>query len=93
VVVVGQSQPQVVFEIMGRQGEVAPEESVLRTRYSEGLAAYRTRRWDEARRSFTAALEAVPGDGPSMALLSRIENLQKSPPAADWDGSWHLDHK
>ena len=93
VVVVGQTQDQVVFEVMGRKGELAPEQTLLRTRYSEGLAAYRGRRWDEARRSFIAALEAIPGDGPSMALLSRIETLQNSPPAADWVGSWHLDHK
>jgi class 3 adenylate cyclase len=93
VVVVGQIQSQVVFEVMGRKGELAPEQTLLRTRYSEGLAAYRARRWDEARRSFIAALEAIPGDGPSMALLSRIETLQNGPPAADWDGSWRLNHK
>ena len=93
VVVVGQTQSQVVFEVMGRKGELAPEQTLLRSRYSEGLAAYRARRWDEARRSFNAALEAIPGDGPSMTLLSRIETLQNSPPAADWDGSWRLDHK
>ncbi len=93
VVVVGQTRPQVVFEIMGRKGELRPEESMLRTRYSEGVVAYRAGRWDEARRSFAAALEAVPGDGPSMTLLSRVESLEKSPLAADWDGSWHFDRK
>ena len=93
VVVVGQTRPQVVFEIMGRKGELRPEESMLRTRYSEGVVAYRAGRWHEARRSFAAALEAVPGDGPSMTLLSRVESLEKSPLAADWDGSWHFDRK
>jgi len=92
-VVVGQTQPQVVFEIMGRKGELTPEQTSLRTRYSDGLAAYRARRWDEARRFFDAALEASPGDGPSMTLMNRVDSLQKCPPAADWDGSWHLDRK
>ena len=92
-VVVGQTQPQVVFEVMGRKGELIPEQISLRTRYSDGLAAYRARRWDEARRFFGAALEASPGDGPSMTLLNRVDSLQKHPPAADWDGSWHLDRK
>ena len=59
----------------------------------KGLAAYRARRWDDARRAFQAALEAVPGDGPSMALVTRVENFQANPPAADWDGSWQLDQK
>ena len=93
VVVVGQTQSQVVFEIMGRKGELTQQEILLRDRYSEGLSAYRARHWDDARRAFNAALEAVPGDGPSITLFHRVESLQKSPPAADWDGSWHLNNK
>jgi class 3 adenylate cyclase len=93
VVVVGQTQPQIVFEIMGRKGELTPEELQLRTLYSEGLAAYRARQWDEARRAFAAALEIAPMDGPSMTFARRIEALQQNPPAADWDGAWHLEQK
>jgi class 3 adenylate cyclase len=93
VVVVGQTQPQTVFEIMGRKGELTPEEMQVRTRYSEGLAAYRARQWDEARRAFAAALEMAPTDGPSMTFARRIETLQQNPPAADWDGAWHLEQK
>jgi hypothetical protein len=39
------------------------------------------------------ALEAMPGDGPSLALLKRIESLRRDPPAVDWDGTWHMDGK
>ena len=92
-VVVGQTKPEAVFEIIGRKGELTEKQSVLLARYAEGLAAYRTRRWDDARRAFQAALEAVPGDGPSMAMAARVENFQANPPAADWDGSWQLDQK
>jgi class 3 adenylate cyclase len=92
-VVVGRTSPQVVFEIMGRKGELTPDQLLLRTRYSEGLAAYRARNWDEARRAFNAALEAVPADGPATTLAMRVESLQANPPAADWEGSWYLDHK
>ena len=72
---------------------MTPEQLALRERYAEGLAAYRARRWDDARQAFQAALEAVPGDGPSMALVERIEGFAANPPAADWDGAWHLDQK
>jgi Adenylate and Guanylate cyclase catalytic domain len=92
-VVAGQTQSTAVFEIMGRQGELAPKQLLLRTRYSEGLAAYRARQWDEARRAFGAALEAVPGDGPSSALVGRVDFLQANPPPTDWNGSWRLDQK
>ena len=86
-------QPQAVFELFGRKGEVTPAQNLLRTRYSEGLAAYRERRWQDARAAFAAALEAVPSDGPSMTLLKRIDELQKAPPDAGWDGSWRLENR
>jgi class 3 adenylate cyclase len=93
VVVVGQSQSQVVFEIMGRAGGLSTEQIALRSHYAEGLTAYRARRWDEAIGAFKAALKAAPGDGPSSVLLARIEALRENPSAADWDGAWRLDQK
>jgi class 3 adenylate cyclase len=93
VVVLGQSQPQVIFEIMGRRGELASNAMLLRTRYEEGLAAYRAGRWDEARAAFNGGLAAVPGDEPSMTFLKRIDDLKKNGLPANWSGSWHLDRK
>jgi class 3 adenylate cyclase len=92
-VVVGQTHPEAVFEIIGRAGELTEKQLELLARYAEGLAAYRAHRWDDARRAFQAALEAIPGDGPSMAMAQRVENFQTNPPAADWDGAWRLDQK
>jgi adenylate cyclase len=92
-VVVGQSRPQTVHEIMGRKGELAPLQVALRTHYAEGLAAYRARRFDEARKAFTAALQAVPDDGPSAAFIARLDGFAHNPPREDWDGSWYLESK
>jgi len=91
--VVGQTRPEAVFEIIGRAGELTEKQLELLARYAEGLAAYRARRWDDARRAFQAALEAVPGDGPSKTMAQRVENFQANPPPADWDGAWRLDQK
>lgn len=93
VVVVGQTSAEAVFEIMGRKDELDDKQLRLREHYADGLAAYRTRRWDDARRAFDAALEAAPGDGPSMALAQRVAQFRAHPPAADWDGAWRLDQK
>lgn len=92
-VVVGQTAAQAVFELLGRKGELTPTQNLLRTRYSAGLLAYRAQQWDDARNAFVAALEAAPGDGPSITLLKRIDNLQQNSPGADWDGSWRLENK
>ncbi|MCC3244340.1 adenylate/guanylate cyclase domain-containing protein [Methylocystis sp. WRRC1] len=93
VAMLGQTQPETVFEAMGPKGGLSPRLMELQLRYAEGLAAYRAQRWDEARRALALALEAAPGDGPSMTLMRRVEDLATAPPAADWDGSWRLDQK
>jgi adenylate cyclase len=92
-IVVGQSHSEAVFEIMGSKDELDENQLRLRERYAEGLAAYRARRWDEARQAFEAALDAAPGDGPSMAMARRVTHFQTTPPGADWDGAWRLDQK
>jgi class 3 adenylate cyclase len=91
VVVAGHTHSEVIFEMLGRTGELTPRQMSLRDRYLEGLAAYREQRWDDALRALSAALEAMPGDGPSMALLKRVEGFKTTPPPQDWDGSWHIE--
>ena len=92
-IVVGQTEPQAVFELLGKKGELTSKQDVLLSRYANGLAAYRAQRWDEARGAFAAVLEAAPGDGPATALLKRIDGLEKKAPGPDWDGAWQLDIK
>ncbi len=93
VVTLGQTQPQTVFEIMAPKGELTAAQLDLRARFSEGLAAYRAQRWEDARRAFEAALLATPGDGPSMTFIKRIDGLMAAPPGENWDGAWHLERK
>jgi hypothetical protein len=68
-IVVGQSHPEAVFEIIGRAGELTEKQLELLARYAEGLAAYRARSWDEARRAFSRGAQggarrwAIDGDG------------------------------
>ena len=71
----------------GRKGEPTLAQIEL-DHFSEGLAAYRARRWDEARRSFAAALESIPNDGPSMTFIRRIDRLATTPPDDECEGSW-----
>jgi adenylate cyclase len=91
VVVAGHTHSEVIFEILGGGGKLTPQQLSSRDRYLEGLAAYREQRWDDALRAFDASLEAIPGDGPSVALLKRVESLKANPPSQDWDGSWHIE--
>ncbi|EHR03576.1 adenylate/guanylate cyclase domain-containing protein [Bradyrhizobium sp. WSM471] len=91
--VAGQSAAQTIFEVMGRAGALTAAQESLRSHYAGGLAAYRARRFDEARAGFNAALEAVPGDGPSRAMLARLTRFEANPPDEGWDGAWRLEQK
>ncbi|AMA58365.1 adenylate/guanylate cyclase domain-containing protein [Bradyrhizobium sp. CCGE-LA001] len=91
--VAGQSEPQAIFEVMSKAHGLSIPQENLRTHYAEGLAAYRAQRFDDARVAFNAALEAVPGDGPSRTLLGRIAQFEVNSPGNGWDGAWRLDQK
>lgn len=91
--VAGQHAPQPIFEVMAKAGALTGAQASLRAHYAEALAAYRGRRFDAARAAFNAALEAVPGDGPSRMMLGRIAQFETSPPDDGWDGAWRLDSK
>jgi class 3 adenylate cyclase len=93
VVVLGQTKVQPIFEIMGIKGNLSLGQSELHKCFSVGLAAYRAQHWDGARRAFAAALEAVPGDGPSMTFSKRVDQMEVAPPGAEWDGAWHFEKK
>lgn len=91
--VAGQSEAQAIFEVMSKAHGLSIPQENLRTHYAEGLAAYRAQRFDDARIAFNAALEAVPGDGPSRTLLGRIAQFEANSPGKGWDGAWRLDQK
>ena len=51
VVVAGHTHSEIIFEILGRKGELTPQQLLSRDKYLEGLAAYREQQWDEALRA------------------------------------------
>ena len=91
IVVAGHTHSEIVFEILGREGGLTPQQLSSRDKYLQGLAAYRAQRWDDARSALNAVLETMPGDGPAITLLKRIEGFKSDPPSQDWDGSWHIE--
>jgi len=93
VLVVGKTEPERVFELLGRKGEVDGERLALRDAFEEALAAYRRKEWKEAHTAFEGCLRIMPGDGPSKVFLSRIAQFCTTAPSPDWDGVWSLVEK
>ena len=92
-VVVGKTEPIRVFEVLAPAGQLAPATAELRGLFEEGLAAYRTAKWDEADRKFRECLRVKPDDAPSHTFVDRVALLRVHPPSADWNGVWTMDHK
>ena len=93
VVVVGKTEPQRIFELLGRKGEVARERLALRDAYVEALDAYRRKDWEKALAGFEDCLAIVPCDAPSKLFLERIAQFRLTAPCAEWNGVWALVEK
>jgi len=93
VLVIGKTEPQRVFELLGRKGEVAGERLRLRDAFGEALDAHRRQAWDEARAGFENCLKIAPDDGPSKVFLDRIVEFHAAAPGPSWNGVWTLTEK
>lgn len=93
IIVKGKDQPVAVYELVGRQDSVSPEELELIERFEAGLELYREQQWSEAITEFEALLEDFPEDGPAEVFLERARQFKEEPPPADWDGVYRLTSK
>jgi class 3 adenylate cyclase len=93
VLVVGKSEPERIFELLGRKGEVASERLELRDTFVAALADYREQHWDKAAKGFRDCLTIVPDDPASQVFLDRIGQFRAEPPGANWNGVWALHAK
>ena len=93
VLVVGKTEPQRIFELLGRKGDVAPDLLALRDAYAEALDAYRCKDWEKARTGFQQCLDVTPCDAPSKLFLERIAQFDATAPCAEWNGVWSLVEK
>ncbi len=80
-----------VFELVALAGETAAPEWIAL--YESGLAAYRSRRWDEADALFGRVLALKPDDTASGLMRTRIASYRQTPPPPDWDGLAVIDRK
>jgi adenylate cyclase len=93
VLVVGKTEPERIFELLGRKGEVASERLALRDAFDDALGTYRRKDWEKARTGFESCIAIMPGDGPSKVFLGRIAQFCAAAPSPDWDGVWSLAEK
>ena len=89
----GKNEPVVVYELLGRTGQLSPQRIKTVSIYSEGLAAYKNGNFAGASARFTEALDLDPADGPSRVYLERSLEYLQAPPSEGWDGVYVLKSK
>jgi adenylate cyclase len=82
----GKAVPVQAFELLGmKAGTIRVPDGFLDA-YGEGVALYRTSRWESAEAAFRRALALRPEDGPSRIYLERCAQFREEPPPEGWDG-------
>jgi|GEM_PF-272222 len=90
--VVGKAIPTKVYEPFARKGEASADVKAMLGHYEAGIAKFYKNDFAGSLPHFKAALEALPGDGPSQFYVEKAELFIKEPPK-DWDQSFNLTEK
>jgi adenylate cyclase len=93
VAVKGRKAPVTVYQVLALKGELTPELAAGREKFAQGLGLFRARSFSQAAQTFTAVLDHLPEDGPSLMFRDLCGQFQDSPPPDDWDGVFRPDKK
>ncbi len=85
----GKSKPARIFEVLGFQKDATDKLAQIKKIFEQGLAAYRTQKWQAAEKAF-AFLKENFKDETSTVFLRRIAVFKRDPPEQDWDGVFNL---
>jgi len=84
----GKKLPVRIYELIGARGEIPPERREVVRKFEAALSDFRGRKFREAAEAFRSL-----GDAASGVYVDLCERYVKDPPAADWDGSYQMEHK
>jgi class 3 adenylate cyclase/CHASE2 domain-containing sensor protein len=88
IVVEGKTEPIQIYELVGKKGEVSPEDLEFISQFEKGLELYWKRDWDGAIKQFESLLKKKPDDSPSELFLARSQDFKINPPPGDWKGEY-----
>ncbi len=94
----GKLQPVTIYQLMGRQSDLAADgrEEEVRLQVEQFARArelFRNRKWDAAQRAFQEFLDRWPEDGPSRTYWKRCQDYLFDEPPINWDGVFVMTHK
>lgn len=86
IAVKGKNEAVRIYEILQETKKMPPEKlKELKVTFETGLAYYRNKKWDIAKKYFTTCAKDF-NDIPAKVFLQRVEHYQANPPKGSWDG-------
>jgi len=89
-IVKGKSEPILVYEVLGRKGEVDPAAEARAAAFERALALHDARKFRPALEVFETL---APDDPPSAVYAERCRSYLSAPPARGWQGEFALKTK
>jgi adenylate cyclase len=94
----GKLQPVTIYQLMGRQADLAAEGRAEEVRlqveqFARARELFRNRKWEAAQHAFQEFLDKWPEDGPSRAYWKRCQEYLFDEPPINWDGVFVMTHK
>lgn len=84
----GKKQSCRIFEPLGPIEQVSNDITETLSTYNTALQHYRNRQWIDAEKEFNILFKSHPHSKLYKFYLSRCEEMKKSPPNDNWDGSY-----
>jgi adenylate cyclase len=94
----GKLQPVTIYQLMGKQEDLAAEGRAEEVRlqveqFARARELFRNRKWEAAQRAFQEFLDRWPEDGPSRTYWKRCQDYLFDEPPINWDGVFVMTHK
>jgi adenylate cyclase len=88
VVVKGRQEGILIYEPMGKIGEIGDTHLQEIDRFHKALELYRKQRWDDAENLLKSLFAAAPDSKLYKLYIKRIAHFRENPPGAAWNGLW-----
>jgi adenylate cyclase len=90
----GKAEPVLIYELIGKMGDIPQNIIESVGLYNEAFNLYRQCKWDEAIAKFNESGKARGAlDKSAKLLISRCLEYKDSPPPENWDGVFTRTHK
>jgi len=88
----GKQEPVKIYNLVGRTNLPKSQQQTV-TRFNQGIAFYRERKWDDAIRKFREVDALDPSLYAAQIYIERCQALKKNPPPPEWDGVYVMTSK